>query len=543
MLNEPAIDKEFFGRGEVLRLLEKRVTALKGGYRQNVALTGQMLSGKSSILYQFLYSLKDTSIIPIYIEVIDEPFRSFADKFIATVLYNYLLSCEKEVKNDLEFLLAAAEPLIPVTVLAVREIKKDLSVKGYTAAYRKLLGLTSVLRQETGKSCVVILDEFHNLERFKIKKPYMHFGKIIMIQKDTMYIVSSSKKSAIRKILSEKLALLYGNFEVIEISGFDHATSRAFLEEKLSGLALEEGLSDYLIDFTDGNPFYITVIARKIKELAGLSRDFRVGLETLVDAITALVYAGSGTINQYLANMTVSLLGSKEQNSALDTLAAIAYGFNKTGEMAVWLGKSKGVFLKTLIELTGLDLVSKYGLFYEINDVVLKFWIKNVLHKRKTLPVGDITERESIWRATLRRDIAEHFHEKQKGIPRRVEELFSSFAGEIVGLGKKVKKLPRFSAVEIRNSLDGAEILASLPKGKYWVSRVMEKRINEPLICDFIKRYNPMRDKIARRVCIAFGGIDENALLLAKEKNIWVWDKKTLNALLRLYKRRVVICS
>ena len=67
MLNEPVVGKAFFGRSKILHTLEKRVNALKGGYRQNVALTGQMLAGKSSILYQFLYTLKDTSLVPVYI--------------------------------------------------------------------------------------------------------------------------------------------------------------------------------------------------------------------------------------------------------------------------------------------------------------------------------------------------------------------------------------------------------------------------------------------------------------------------------------------
>ena len=48
MFSEPVIGERCFGREEVLELLNKRVLALKDGYRQNVALTGQSLSGTSS---------------------------------------------------------------------------------------------------------------------------------------------------------------------------------------------------------------------------------------------------------------------------------------------------------------------------------------------------------------------------------------------------------------------------------------------------------------------------------------------------------------
>src|SRR3989338_1136627 len=90
VFSEPAVGEAFFGREEVLELLNKRVTALKDGYRQNVALTGQSLSGKSSILYHFLYTLKEQALIPVYVEVVREGFESFANKFIATLIYNAL---------------------------------------------------------------------------------------------------------------------------------------------------------------------------------------------------------------------------------------------------------------------------------------------------------------------------------------------------------------------------------------------------------------------------------------------------------------------
>ncbi len=118
MISEPAIGRAFFGREDVLRVLEKRVTALKGGYRQNVALTGQMLAGKSSIIHQFLRTLEDASLVPVYIEVVPEPFGLFTDKFIATLLYNYLASCGISVVKDLTTLIATAEPHIPHTVYA-----------------------------------------------------------------------------------------------------------------------------------------------------------------------------------------------------------------------------------------------------------------------------------------------------------------------------------------------------------------------------------------------------------------------------------------
>ena len=83
---------------------------------------------------------------------------------------------------------------------------------------------------------MVILDEFDNLEHLGIKNPFLSFGKVIMVQKDTMYIVSSSRNEAIKKIISEKLSLLFGNFEVVKVSNFDIKTSREIYRYKICWL-------------------------------------------------------------------------------------------------------------------------------------------------------------------------------------------------------------------------------------------------------------------------------------------------------------------
>lgn len=544
MLNEPAVDKQFFGRESILRTLRKRVEALKGGYRQNMALTGQMLSGKSSILYQFLYTLKDTSLVPVYIEVVEEPFAAFADKFIATLLYNYLASCSREAQaTDLASLVKAAEADIPHTIYAIKKVRVDLAKKSYSDAYRKLLGLTSTLKKETGKSCVVILDEFHNLEFFRIKNPYLHFGKIIMIQKDTMYIVSSSQKSTIKNILSEKLALLFGNFEIIEVSGFDRKTARAFLSEKFQNVTLPEVYADYLIDFTEGNPFYMDVFAKKMMEIVNFRKVSSADESVVIEALTALLYNSSGTINQYFTNNIMSLLEKDLRESCLDVLIALAHGCNKLPELAGWFRKKNStVFAKKLARLIALDMVYKNGVFYEVQDKVFNFWLRTVYHKWKTSLVDDILGRINNFKNDVKSDLTGYIAESRKTAAQRIAELILLFKGEIVDIDNKKKRLPRFVRIELQRYGSCEDIISSQKSDKYWIYEIWRDKISESAVLDFIDRYYPMRDKIAKKVCIALEGIDENALLLAKEKNIWVWELKNLNTLLRLYKKHSLTC-
>lgn len=118
MFNEPAIGEKFFGREDVLDLLTKRAAALKDGYRQNVALTGQSLSGKSSIILHFLHTIKEEGFVPVYVEVVKEPFRSFANKFIATMLYNALVKIGEAPDIEMDSLVEKARknfrrPILP----------------------------------------------------------------------------------------------------------------------------------------------------------------------------------------------------------------------------------------------------------------------------------------------------------------------------------------------------------------------------------------------------------------------------------------------
>ena len=542
MISEPAVGKTFFGRDDALQILQKRVNALKGGYRQNVALTGQMLSGKSSILYQLLYTLKDPSLVPVYIEVVEEPFRAFADRFIATLLYNYLISCGHEAAKELGELMNVADRYIPHTVYAIKKVKADLARKNHNGAYRKLLSLTSVLKKETGKSCIVILDEFHNLEFFKVRKPYLHFGKIMMIQKDTMYIVSSSQKSTIKKILSEKLALLFGNFEILEIEGFDDRTAGEFLKEKLGFIGIDRSLMEYLIEFTDGNPFYLDVIAKKIAALATLRKLSYAGKDIVAETLVILMHQTSGTINQYFTNTIMTLLDKGFRKDYLDVLTALASGCNKLKDIAAYFKKkSASGFARKLSALVEIDMVYKSGVFYGLRDKVLEFWLKMVYHKKKTSLVDEIVNKTEDFKNAVLGDIDEYLAESQKDTVERISELFGNFNGETVEIEKKERRLPRFAKIERVKYGDSEGLMGEQGGNKYWVCQVGRARMDESSVSDFIEHYYPMRRHLAKKICIALEGMDTNALLLAKEKNIWVWDLKRIKGLLRLYRKRNII--
>ena len=159
----------FFDRKNYLEILEKRVIALKDGYRQNIAFIGEEQVGKTAILHKFLNGFLDNRFIMLYVEARPEPLPLFCRRFAGVLLYNFLSSADVSLKEDLEFLLEKSCPYIPRTVAKIRSILADVQKRKKEGVFVELLSLTAIIHQETGKFCVVMFDEFLNLEALGVK--------------------------------------------------------------------------------------------------------------------------------------------------------------------------------------------------------------------------------------------------------------------------------------------------------------------------------------------------------------------------------------
>ncbi|MDP3730805.1 MAG: ATP-binding protein, partial [Candidatus Omnitrophota bacterium] len=428
MFSEPVVGEKFFGREEVLELLNKRTLALKDGYRQNIALTGQSLSGKTSILHHFLYSIREEDFITIYVEVVKEPFRSFSNRFIATLLYNALTKMGEVAGFEFENLLDKAQELLPKTYSAIRNINSCVDKGEFDEAYFNLLSLTSALKEEIKRSCVVILDEFDNLEHIGVKNPFLNFGKVIMIQKDTMYIVSSSRNQVFKKILSEKLSLLFGNFEIVRVSGFDTQAAKRYIETQISGFEADDALKRFFIAFTDGNPFYLNHILRRSREIAADEMTNFIDSGIAVRVVCDLIYNANGVIHQYLLNFILDLIDTKYKERYLAILTSISSGRNKLSDISKNMKSKQADVSKDLLELSQLGFIQKSGVFYKIDDPLLAFWLQKVYQKRRETLVDGIFNRNDIFISEMKEYISEFLAESQKDVTARIAQLFSAFS-------------------------------------------------------------------------------------------------------------------
>ncbi|MDP8299228.1 MAG: ATP-binding protein [Candidatus Tantalella remota] len=554
MFIEPVFGKKFFGREEVLGTLQKRVTALKGGYRQNLALAGPMLAGKSSILRHFLKNIKDSDVIPLYIELDGGNFHVFCRRFMATLLYRYLKASGRLAEmnrmaefrgvkrtqgDDKEFAMLKEEcrSLIPDTVKCVDRIEKSLKQKKDNSAYEQLLSLTSVFKAETGKGCIVIFDEFQNLADFPLKKPFQVFGKFIMVQKNTMYIVSSSQKTLLRDILARKLSLLFGNFEVIEINGFDNQTSRSFIADKVKGTAASEGMINYIIQVSQGSPFYIEVLSKRFSDLLKHAQALRGEEECLLDTFAELLYGSDGVLNQYFTNNINFFLEKKNRKKFIPVLESLARGNSTIKEIQKDMGKQDKELGNRLQKLQEMDLVLNSGTFYTISDKLFEYWIRHVFTLKAQSMIDDMDIKYLEFKNAVLEDLRNYREFSSKSVETVVSELFSAFGGEKVKIDINCRKMPKFDSVKRRSLSDNVFQITGMTGGRKWICHVKKGDIVDERDVSNLARIKDGKDdpKISRKIFISLKGIEQNAYLLAKDQNLWVWDANKLNSILRLF--------
>ena len=546
MFSDPVFGDNFFGRQEITDLLLKRATALKAGYRQNVALIGHRQLGKTSVLRHFLYCLKDPQILCIYVEIKFQALDYFVDQFIRSLLYHCLdgqggQACASE---PLSSLMEKAGHCIPKTVHRIAEITQLLRQRHAEAAYSKLFELTSVIKEETGKNCVVVLDEFHRLGEFGIRNAFSDFGKRIMIQKDTMYLLASSSFSASRKILAEKLALLFGNFERIYLEPFDFETSFDFLDRKLSPVTMDKTLQCFAVALTDGHPFFLDTLTLRMRELASAKDERAISKGTLCEALLKLLFESQGVWNQYFLKLISRWMRPDSRGSHILILTALARGANKLKDIARDIRRTAKETSGQLQELMENELIVKSGVFYRFHNKIFKFWLKEV-YERKELAIVSASSGKAEFLERVNAVVDEYGKWLKMDIGERVMGLLALFNNEIVELGEKKRRLPHFTElikVSPEKSADtkGCREILARGRGRCWICKIVEEKVTEKQVLDLV---NAARDKKEppTKVLLALRGMEENARLLAKEEKILTLGLSRINMLMDIYGRSPIV--
>lgn len=532
MEKDPAFGADFYDREIISSILIKRVEAFREGYHQNIGLVGKRYIGKSSILQNFVLSSYFSDIIPIYIEVRGESFADFAKRFMGMVLVGYFQSVQKTMPHGIEEMIKMARRELPVTTKKMVHILQRIKKHRLTDAFHDLFSLAVILSEEVNKKIVMVIDEFSLFEQLDVKDPFAIFGKQIMTQKNTMFIVSSSCMHAAQEIFTEKLSLLFGNFEIIKVKPFDFKTSKNFIKSRLAPYEVPLHIIRFIMRITDGQPYYLSVLIKKIKAKADRLEAGQINDGLLLAVLEEEIYFMDGQIAQHFSLKFAGLFGTKRRNY-LNVLVSIAFGHKKALQIARFTEDRAEEVRKMLGKLYVDEIIDKNGSFYFIDDPMLCFWLQYAYNLRRISLKINKSLLNAEFKRRVRCTLDEYTAEDNKDIAKKVAELFLSFKNDTIELDKKRQKFPAFTNLSSFPA-DG-HVFMTVKSAQYrWACNVVLHKVTEDDVQLFVQEAKRHKTVFTKKVLIYPYGIDINAKLMAKEAKLFLWSLRDLNCLLHL---------
>ena len=531
-------------RQEVLDILHKRIQDFCQGYRQNVALIGDELIGKTNLIKHLMSGINNEALIPVYVEIIPFEFSLFLKRFLNSLLYNYLKQTQLvSTRESLNLLVKRIKEPLPQTATLAEHFLEKMEKEKPEILFKELFGIVESFGIEAKKQCLIIFDEFHQLKKLDVKNICQELGKKIMFEKNTFFIFASSSKNEAKEILGNDLSLLFGNFETITLEMLKPETCNALIHESFKDITLLKEHTDFLIHFTGGHPFYLKTICEEAASLCQCQQKSMLKKETLVETLENLLFQEWGTFNLKFLNSLSPITSSRNKNESIYLLDAIATGKNKLKDLLSHFRKSRKEIIQKLNKLIETGTISKNGSFYLVNDRLMAFWLKFVHHEKLNSLSPDYAEQASVFRAQIGSEIDEFINTSKKQIADRMLDLFNLFEGEEIQMGKKKFHLSPIRDLKVI-SFDHTNLKVGIygrTQESLWVTAVKEDGINEHDVNEFLTTLKKFKHKTINKVIIGLGKIEHNAKLLAKESDITTWDAACVNNLLDLYGRPRII--
>ncbi len=533
---KPVVGKDFFAREDLLRHLTQSANDIQQGYRQNIALIGSGLIGKSSLLLQFLNSIKNTQeLLPVYLNARDTNLEKFMHDFAAGLLYQALKKKpDDEASYRLDDLLKESSGVFPKSCDLVRRVRSFIAEKRYDEAYSELWDLCVLLNAETGRFPVLVLDEFSLLSEFPVAKPFRVLGQKIMVQQKTLFFVSSSFPLNARKILAERLSLLFGGFKRLDVGTFSADEARKFLTQRCRSVVIPNEIKDFILAFTNGHPFYLSSIAGKIDYAKGYGME-RITLKSISRIIAELLFYPGGAIDQFFSEILDPIHKAMPERNVFDMLSAMAKQPVRARDILNKNTVSSSDLNKLLNSLAESSLIKKSGALYSADDAVFRMWIE-VKSTPRNLCFDFVPQQERAdYAKEVESRISVFYAERKKSLDKRIAELISSFDNDHFFIDERTRVLPRVNSIELKH-FDHKNLLISAKGKKRCLFIISQKRLTQEDVCGICSRIKSLRYRKPKVVLIAPEGIEPPAKLAAKQKQFCIWSKDDMARLFKFYK-------
>lgn len=531
-------------RKDVLELLQKRLLDFQEGYRQNVALLGEELIGKTTILKKFLDGFQAPSTIPVYVEILPQEFPLFVKRCLNSLLFNYLKSRQLlSSRENLDILVKRVHEPLPQTALAAEMLLKKMEKERPEKLFSELFDLIELFSAEAERKIVIVFDEFHHLKTLGYEGICRDLGKRIMLQKNSLFIFASSHKTQAKEILVNDLSLLFGNFETQELDGMKGTESGKVIFKVFGDIFVSKDLVNFLIYFTGGHPFYLKIVSEEAALACRALRKEALDIQTLIQTLEKLLFHEWGVFHLKFTLRLAQFTAGRAKNDVLYLLDGVALGKNRLKDMTAYLRQPRVQVIQKCHKLTEAGILSKNGSFYCLNDRLMSFWLKYAHAEKLNSLSHDFSEQIAHFQTQIHKEIDSFIQVSQKSVGDRMMDIFNQFEGDEIQFGRKKFQLEAFKELKMISFDQSSLRIGILGKtqGNFWIAAIKEEGITEHDVNEFISMARSFKQKSVQKILIGLGDIDRNARLLAKESSISTWDLENLNSLFDIYGKPRII--
>lgn len=513
----------WFDREETLNLLAKRLEGFLAGYRQNLALLGPEGIGKTTLLKRLLQERLPghSSVTAFYVEILEEDsLADWVERFAQTLLFE---ASKIKGAHELPKTHAHAQRLMALAEAGSRE-----------EAYNQLWDLPICLTQETGIQVMLLIDEFHRLQRLGVKDPFRSLGRKIMVQGTTLYLLASSDLPQAREILREGLSLLFGQFEMIEVAPLSTPVCLKAIRELSPEESADPFLSHLIIELAQGYPGLLDLLLKGVARAPRQSNRE----DVFLDLLESLLLDPEGILRARFENTLRRLAHPQNRRLWIQVLRALSLGIHRPGPLSDHLNRPLAQVDAALRVLVQKGFVVKQGVFHRIPDRLFQLWMHTA---------HPVIQRGGFLEGSARRAFRDAAGNWMMGIRQSIHRPMEEHAVSMIRRwsGEKVETeggsliLPAFDRVEMISGPAGRGVIVAhrmgKGAGKGWVVIPVSGCFGEPQAQSLVREFRESPFVHYRKILIGAYPVEVNARVILQEGAIRLWDLPAFNHLLDLY--------
>ncbi len=521
------MDESNYLNWEPVNSIYKRIKSFKEGYRQNIAILDTDRDRISYLLDKYLAPIKEEGTIFIYLDTTYAGSEEIFKNISYALLGEYL-----NVDKNLDTLINLATDIIPVTTGYIKKVLREKN----SIPFLHSLELINKFIKETSRKCILIINEFTRLkEIFLSITP--DFPQFIIFQNECMVILVSSQQDEAERLLAEELNLLFGNFERIYLNTSGFLENYSILKTYLAPLNPSPFFLSFFVNILGTNRMYYDIVSKYA--LANHSEDEST---TIINTLlNALFCRQSFLFQKFMKNIDYLKDKFKDFPVLLKIILHISRGYIRKKELlSLNICPSKSLNGK-LQKLQDANMITPLGNIYRINDELFSFWLSHIFYLYFYPAIFNHNHREKIVKYNIQESISVFRNSFNEDKITRISDFISSFRNDLIKLNTSRLRLPRIERTKIIPYPE-KKLNFLIAEGKEIIFvGIKEDYIDDIDVIEYLEKTSIFSGRNIKKIFITLDNFTSSAKLIGETNRLILWDGNTLNSLLRIYRKPVII--